>query len=71
VDFLPSPRSGGRQAAADPPSLYEQRDVICEHYRLAEESYGADRCLPDMRKFAIKYAHLHPNHVEVRKISAA
>jgi tRNA-dihydrouridine synthase B len=50
----------------DPPSLYEQRDVISEHYRLAEESYGADRCLPDMRKLAIKYAQLHPNHVEVR-----
>jgi tRNA-dihydrouridine synthase B len=51
----------------DPPSLHEQRDIICEHYRLAEESYGADRCLPDMRKFAIKYAQLHPNHVEVRE----
>jgi tRNA-dihydrouridine synthase len=50
----------------DPPSLHEQRDVICEHYRLAEESYGAERCLPDMRKFAIKYAQLHPNHLEVR-----
>jgi tRNA-dihydrouridine synthase B len=50
----------------DPPSLHEQREVICEHYRLAEESYGAERCLPDMRKFAIKYAQLHPNHLEVR-----
>ncbi len=50
----------------DPPSLYEQRDVICEHYRLAEDSYGPERCLPDMRKFAIKYAQLHPNHLEVR-----
>ena len=50
----------------DPPSLHEQRDVICEHYRLAEESYGAERCLPDMRKFAIKYAQLHPDHLEVR-----
>jgi tRNA-dihydrouridine synthase len=51
----------------DPPSLYEQRNVICEHYRLAEELYGHERCLPDMRKFAIKYARLHPNHVEVRE----
>src|SRR3954464_490717 len=50
----------------DPPSLHEQRDVICEHYRVAEESYGVERCLPDMRKFAIKYAQLHPNHLEVR-----
>jgi tRNA-dihydrouridine synthase len=51
----------------DPPSLHEQREVICEHYRLAEELYGADRCLPDMRKFAIKYARLHPDHIEVRE----
>jgi tRNA-dihydrouridine synthase B len=50
----------------DPPSLFEQRDVITEHYRLAEELYGPERCLPDMRKFAIKYAQLHPHHVEVR-----
>jgi len=49
-----------------PPSLFEQRDVIAEHYRLAEELYGPERCLPDMRKFAIKYAQLHPRHTEVR-----
>jgi tRNA-dihydrouridine synthase B len=50
----------------NPPSLFEQRDVIREHYRLAEELYGAERCLPDMRKFAIKYSQLHPHHLEVR-----
>jgi tRNA-dihydrouridine synthase len=49
-----------------PPTLHEQRDVICEHYRLAEELYGPDRCLPDMRKFAIKYSQLHPHHTDVR-----
>lgn len=50
----------------DPPSLFEQREVIAEHYRLAEEVYGPDRCLPDMRKFAIKYSQLHPHHESVR-----
>jgi tRNA-dihydrouridine synthase B len=50
----------------DPPSLHEQREVIREHYRLAEEVYGADRCMPDMRKFAIKYSQLHPQHALVR-----
>jgi len=50
----------------DPPTLHEQRDVIAEHYRLAEQLYGAERCLPDMRKFAIKYSQLHPCHEEVR-----
>jgi len=50
----------------EPPTLYEQRDVIREHYRLAEEVYDPERCLPDMRKFAIKYSQLHPQHEEVR-----
>ncbi|HEY3391696.1 MAG TPA: tRNA-dihydrouridine synthase [Lacipirellulaceae bacterium] len=53
-------------ALPDPPTLHEQAAVIREHYRLAEEVYGADRCLPDMRKFAIKYSQLHPRHQEVR-----
>ncbi len=49
-----------------PPSLWEQRDVIAEHYRLAEELYGAARCVPGMRKFGIKYSQLHPQHEQVR-----
>jgi tRNA-dihydrouridine synthase B len=49
-----------------PPTLHEQREVISEHYRLAEELYGEERCLPDMRKFAIKYSQLHPSHTQVR-----
>jgi tRNA-dihydrouridine synthase len=49
-----------------PPTLHEQRAVIHEHYRLAEELYGSDCCLPDMRKFAIKYSQLHPEHTAVR-----
>ncbi len=50
----------------DPPSLLEQRDVIHEHYRLAEELYEAKRCGTIMRKFGIKYAALHPQHERVR-----
>ncbi len=48
------------------PSLDEQRAVIQEHYRLAEELYGPDRCGPLMRKFGIKYAQLHPAGEPVR-----
>ena len=54
------------QPLPDPPTLHEQAAVIREHYRLAEQVYGAERCLPDMRKFAIKYSQLHPQHEEVR-----
>ena len=49
-----------------PPSLHRQREVIAEHYRLAEEIYGPDRCCRVMRKFGIKYARLHPHTQEVR-----
>jgi tRNA-dihydrouridine synthase B len=50
-----------------PPTLHEQRDIIAEHYRLAEETFGPTRCVPDMRKFAIKYSQLHPHHQQVRE----
>jgi len=49
-----------------PPSLHQQRDVIREHYRLAEQVYGPNRCGTMMRKFGIRYSHLHPQQKEVR-----
>lgn len=62
--------AAGRPLPA-PPTLFEQREVIAEHYRLAEELYGAERCVPDMRKFGIKYSQLHPQHELVRADFAA
>jgi nifR3 family TIM-barrel protein len=50
-----------------PPSVYEQREVIREHFRLSEELYGAERSFSHMRKFCIKYAALHPRHIDVRE----
>ncbi len=50
----------------NPPTLFEQRDVIAEHYSLAEELYGSEKCVPTMRKFGIKYSQLHPQHEKVR-----
>ncbi len=50
----------------DPPSLFAQRAVIGEHYRLAEQIYGAEVCCRQMRKFGIKYSRLHPQSLEVR-----
>lgn len=50
-----------------PPSLFEQREVISEHYRLADELYGEARCMTQMRKFGIKYSKLHPQHEQVRE----
>lgn len=49
-----------------PPTLFEQRAVIEEHYRLAEQIYGLEPCCRQMRKFGIKYAQLHPDPMAVR-----
>lgn len=49
-----------------PPTLWTQREVIREHYRLAESLYGEQRCGTLMRKFGIKYSALHPDHETVR-----
>ena len=54
------------QPLPDPPSLLEQRAVIAEHYRLAEQIYGPDVCGRQMRKFGIKYSRLHPQPLAVR-----
>lgn len=49
-----------------PPTVFEQREVIAEHYRLAEETYGPWRCGRQMRKFGIHYSQLHPETETVR-----
>jgi tRNA-dihydrouridine synthase len=54
------------QPLPSPPSLFAQREVILEHYRLAEELYGSKRCPAVMRKFGIKYSRLHPQAEQVR-----
>jgi nifR3 family TIM-barrel protein len=51
----------------DPPDAIEQAELLREHYRLAEETYGEDRCGALMRKFGIKYAILHPQRDEIRE----
>ena len=50
----------------DPPTLWQQREVILEHFHLAEQLYGPDRCGVPMRKFGIKYSALHPDWKDVR-----
>jgi nifR3 family TIM-barrel protein len=52
-----------------PPDVHEQREAIREHLALAREAYG-ERCFSTIRKFAIKYARLHPEHEAVRNAFA-
>jgi nifR3 family TIM-barrel protein len=57
-------------AAGEPvvaPSPSEQRDVLAQQYRLAEEIYGPARVCAHMRKFGILGARMHPRAVEVRE----
>jgi nifR3 family TIM-barrel protein len=49
-----------------PPSVFEQREVMLEHFRLAEQLYGPERAGVPMRKFGIKYSASHPAGLDVR-----
>lgn len=49
-----------------PPTVGEQAACLREHFRLCEELYGS-KCGALMRKFAIKYAALHPLADQVRQ----
>ncbi|MBI4718339.1 MAG: tRNA-dihydrouridine synthase [Planctomycetes bacterium] len=50
----------------EPPSIARQREGILLHWRLAEEQYGAQLAVRDMRKFGIKYSEHHPLSRPVR-----
>jgi nifR3 family TIM-barrel protein len=54
------------QPLPDPPGLFEQREVMAEHYRLAEEVYGPKRAFSVMYTQGIKYSRLHPQAQQVR-----
>jgi tRNA-dihydrouridine synthase B len=60
-------RALGAGRRLPPPSVAEQRQVLADHYQLAEATYGPRRCPHVMRKFGIKYARLHPCKDEVRR----
>jgi nifR3 family TIM-barrel protein len=53
------------------PGLFEQREVLREHFALSEETYGVRRSCALMRKFGIKYAELHPRFEEVKRAFVA
>jgi len=61
--------AAGRPVAI--PGLQQQREILAEHYRLAEETYGPQRACRVMRKFGIKYSRLHPRGEGLRDAFAA
>jgi len=50
----------------DPPTVVEQGRVIREHFDLSVAAHGERRAARIMRRFGIKYADLHPEHIAVR-----
>lgn len=49
-----------------PPGLSEQREVLLEHFTMAEQIYDETRAAVLLRKFGVKYAASHPRYVDVR-----
>jgi len=49
-----------------PPGVHEQREVLRDHWALAEATHGEQVAGRSMRKFGIKYARVHPDPLGVR-----
>lgn len=48
------------------PSLADQRELICRHFRLVREIYGPHVGVKKMRNFGIHYSRLHPQPARAR-----
>ena len=56
--------AAGQPAA--PPSINQQRELMIEHYRLAEAMYGPKWVVGRMQAAGIEYSRLHPEAAKVR-----
>ena len=54
------------ESLPDPPTVHEQREVICEHFRLAEQILPRELVSKQLRKFCIHYSGWHPAAESVR-----
>ncbi len=54
------------ESLPDPPTVHQQREVICEHFRLAEQILPREQVSKQLRKFCIHYAAWHPAADNVR-----
>lgn len=58
--------AGDPIGARRPPTIFEQRDVLLEHFRLAVDLHGEATASRTMRKFGIRFARHHPQHDAVK-----
>ena len=59
--FIPPPSS------LLPPSVFEQRGALAEHFQQAMEIHGEQLAGRRMRKMGIKYSRFHPEREQVKK----
>jgi len=59
--------AGDTLAAATPPTIYQQRDVLLEHFQLSVSIHGEHLAARLMRKFGIRFSRHHPRGDEVKK----
>ena len=64
--FFAQARDLAEGRTARHPSLFEQRQVIDRHFRLAGEAYGPARGLKVLRHFSLQYAKMHPRRTDLR-----
>ncbi len=58
---------GDAAATGRPPSIFQQRQVLLEHFHLAVQVHGESRAGVQMRKFGIRFARHHPDGEAVRQ----
>jgi tRNA-dihydrouridine synthase len=58
---------GDTQAARTSPTIFQQRDVLLEHFQISAELHGERQAGRMMRKFGIKFSRQHPRGGEVKK----
>lgn len=58
--------NGGAPCELRPPTIYEQRDALAEHFAIAMQIHGESLAGRRMRKMGIKYSRFHPISAEVK-----
>lgn len=58
--------AGDLEGVRRPPTVFQQRDVLLEHFDLALGVHGETRASMQMRKFGIRFSRHHPDGEAVR-----
>jgi tRNA-dihydrouridine synthase B len=59
--------AGDAEAAVRPPTIYQQREVLLEHFQLSVSLHGEQLASRLMRKFGIRFSRHHPLSEEVKQ----